>query len=62
MTTNLSNLVGRFFVETVGYHKGETFECTNVVTLRDGVYMAGFWACGSYSLELIRDTLQEITA
>lgn len=57
-----SNLVGRFFVQTVGFHKGETFECTGIHRDRDGVFMTGFWACGSYSFEPVNGTLKEIPA
>lgn len=53
--------VGKRFVETAGYHKGEKFECTSVHLDRDGWWMRGFWDCGAYTYELISTTtLKEI--
>ena len=59
---NYNNLVGRIFVETTGYHKGERFECTGIYRDRDGVFMSGFWACGAYTFEPVNGSLEEITA
>lgn len=56
---NYNNLVGRVFVQTAGYHKGETFECTSIHADRDGVFMGGFWACGAYTFEPVNGTLKE---
>jgi len=57
---NYSNLIGRFFIETAGYHQGETFECTGITKDREGVFMRGFWACGAYTFEPVNGTLKEI--
>lgn len=55
-----NNLIGCTFVQTTGYHKGDTFECTGIHQDRDGVFMSGFWACGAYTFEPINGTLQKI--
>lgn len=55
-----NNLIGCSFVQTTGYHKGEIFECTGIHQDRDGVFMSGFWACGSYTFEPINGTLKKI--
>lgn len=57
-----NDLIGRFFVQTLGYHKGETFECTGISIERGQVFMCGFWACGAYTYEPIDGGLKEITA
>lgn len=57
-----NNLIGKKFVQTVGYHKGEIFECTAIHTDWDGVFMRGFWACGAYTFEPINGTLKAINA
>lgn len=55
-----NNLIGLFFVQTVGYHKGETFECTGIHQEGGRVFMSGFWGCGAYTFEPVNGTLQQI--
>lgn len=57
---NYNNLIGCIFIQTVGYHKGEKYECTGITKDRDGVFMRGFWECGAYTFEPVNGTLKRI--
>ena len=43
--------VGCIFEQTIGYHKGEKFECTGIYEERGRLYYCASWECGAYTFE-----------
>lgn len=43
--------VGCIFEQTIGYHKGEKFECMGIHEERGRLYYCASWECGAYTFE-----------
>lgn len=43
--------VGCIFEQSIGYHKGEKFECTGIHEERGRLYYCASWECGAYTFE-----------
>lgn len=48
-------IIGCVFEQTIGYHKGERFECTGIHEKRGRLYFCALWECGAYTFEEMDD-------